>query len=392
MNTLALTIAGILALAVCPRAADFRVEIAPPEFSSSGAILAAEVPASFPESGTLSNGGEPVPFQKNGSSGIVFIAPLRKGEASTWSVKRGEPRVRVTAENADGKVAVKSGGRLLFVYQGEETELPRPGIKAEFKRGGYLHPIFSPTGRVVTDDYPPNHIHHHGVWFPWTKTKFEGRAPDFWNMGQGSGKVEFVRFGQRWSGPVHAGFEARHRFVDLTASEPKAALNETWSVAAYAVPDSVVFDLVSTQECATDAPLELPKYHYGGLGFRGNWAWNGRDKCRFLTSNGETNRIEGNETRGNWCYIGGEIDGKTSGIVIFSHPDNLRSPQPMRLHPSEPFFCYSPSQGGDWSIQPGKPYVSRYRFVTTDGAPDKARFDRLWLDYANPPRVSVEKF
>jgi hypothetical protein len=191
---------------------------------------------------------------------------------------------------------------------------------------------------------------------------------------------------------VHAGFQAEHRFVDLTAEEAKAALNESWTVSAYRITGGnyFVFDLVSTQRCATSSPLLLPKYYYGGLGFRGNWAWNGAKKAEFLTSNGETDRVKANETRGNWCSIGGEVEGSFAGITIMSHPENFRAPQPMRLHPTEPFFCFAPSQLGDWQIEPGKPYISRYRFLVSDGKPDKERIERIWNAYAHPPKVSIE--
>ena len=66
-----------------------------------------------------------------------------------------------------------------MAYQAEPGEFPRANIKEAFRRGGYLHPIHAPNGRVVTDDFPPNHIHHHGVWWAWTKTEFQGRQPDF---------------------------------------------------------------------------------------------------------------------------------------------------------------------------------------------------------------------
>jgi hypothetical protein len=62
----------------------------------------------------------------------------------------------------------------------------------------------------------------------------------------------------------------------------------------------------------------------------------------------------------------------------------------MRLHPDEPFFCFAPIQLGDWSIEPGKPYVAKYRFVAFDGPPDKAEIERLWNDYANPPKATVQ--
>jgi hypothetical protein len=61
----------------------------------------------------------------------------------------------------------------------------------------------------------------------------------------------------------------------------------------------------------------------------------------------------------------------------------------MRIHPTEPFFCFAPSQLGRWEIVPNTPYVSRYRFVAFDGPPDPAMIERLWKDFADPPRVSV---
>jgi hypothetical protein len=151
-----------------------------------------------------------------------------------------------------------------------------------------------------------------------------------------------------------------------------------------------IFDLESVQTCATDEPLILPEYHYGGLGFRGHWEWNGADKTHWLTSNGEKDRIKGHATRANWCYLGGDVGGKRGGVAILCHPENFRAPQPMRIHPTEPFFCYAPQQLGEMRIEPGKPYVSKYRFVVMDGEPAKERIDALWKVYAEPVEVAVD--
>ena len=383
-------------------AAELAIRVETGDLALDNAIISIPVSdpdlgAAVPAKGVLrSASGEQLLYDRNPLGDVVFVLP----KIGRQSVKRftitggGHPAEGVHADVADGKVTLVDYGKKVFTYQGTKTDLPRSDIKPIFQRGGYIHPLYSPSGRLVTDDYSPNHVHHHGIWFPWTRTEFEGRSVDFWNMGEGKGTVEFLKFGKSWSGgPVHAGFQAEHRFVDLTSGQPKVALEETWTVTGYHINGAnyFLFDLVSTQRCATPSPLKLPKYYYGGLGFRGNWTWNGADKTEFLTSNGETDRVKGNETRANWCHIGGEVDGMFTGVTIMCHPENFRAPQPMRIHPKEPFFCYAPSQTGDWQIEPGKPYVSRYRFVVSDGPPEREKIEQIWQAYAHPPRAVIEK-
>lgn len=327
-----------------------------------------------------------------------LVSKLAKGATAAFEVlPETAPREvaaasGVTVSRDGGRFVFSSGARRLMAYQAEPGEFPRGDIKPQFRRGGYLHPISTPAGKMVTDDFPPNHIHHHGVWWAWTHTEFDGRKPDFWNMGDNKGRVEFDAVETFWSGALFGGVRARHRFVDLLAPSPAVALNETWQVTAYAPRAGSrfwVFDLVSEQQCATDKPLKLPTYRYGGVGLRGNWAWNGEGKALFLTSDGETDRVKGNTARARWCDMGGLIDGERAGIAVLGHPENFRAPQPMRLHPTEPFFNFAPQQAGDMAIQPGEKYVSKYRFVVHDGAPDRAELDRLWNDFAFPPVVSV---
>ena len=136
-----------------------------------------------------------------------------------------------------------------------------------------------------------------------------------------------------------------------------------------------LIDLISTQTCAGNELVRLPKYHYGGLGVRGNALWDAVDKVRMLTSNGD-DRIKGDGTKAKWVWLGGEVDAQTTGITV-------------RLNPKNPQLCVAPSADGDWSIEPGKPYVSRYRIVISDGKPEAAELERLWVDYAEPPAVEI---
>lgn len=293
---------------------------------------------------------------------------------------------------------------LIATYQMQPGPVPT-GTAEGFAHGAHLHPVFSPSGRLVTGNHPPDHPHQRGIWFAWTHTEFGGGKPDFWNMGKDksgklTGEVRFDKLLKNWSGPVHGGFVSTHRWIDHTSGAEKDMLNETWEVTVYQtiglndsdgkpVPPMFLMDLVSTQTCAGSEPVKLPKYHYGGLGVRGNALWDAVDKVSMLTSNGD-DRIKGDGTKAKWVWLGGDVDGLTTGITVLMHPDNFRFPQPLRLNPKNPQLCVAPSADGDWSIAPGKPYVSRYRIVISDGKPDAKELERLWVDYAEPPKVEVK--
>jgi hypothetical protein len=209
------------------------------------------------------------------------------------------------------------------------------------------------------------------------------------------GEEQLRAVGRLWAGEVHGGFDAELRMTDLSSTAPIDALIDRWSVKAYAIKGSQkpmhVFDLTTTQSCATNDPLELPQYHYGSFGLRGPESWDGKDGARFLTSEGISDRKKGDSTRARWCYLGGKTEAGISGTAVLGYPDNFRFPMPLRLHPDMPYFSIVPQKLGAFSIQPGKPYVSRYRFIVTDGEPDAKLFDACWNSLAHPAVVSVAK-
>jgi hypothetical protein len=270
---------------------------------------------------------------------------------------------------------------------------PPEGAKAALARSGYIHPAWTPSGLVVTEDFPSDHLHQRGIFMAWTKTEFEGRHPDFWNIGSGSATVRFKSRGPTASGPIYGGFQVNQEYVDLEApGGGKVVLNEVLDVRIWRVggPDKGygLWDFTSTQRCASASPLKLPKYHYGGLGYRGAPEW--MANCRMLTSEGKT-RADGNETAARWCDVSGLSGGKAAGVLILGHPRNFRHPEPLRLNPQQPQICFAPSQAGEWSIEPGKDYVWRYRFCVHDGEMSREQADRLWADFGEPPAVRVEK-
>jgi hypothetical protein len=336
--------------------------------------------------------GHVLPLQVTGDGKAVFILPeLLAGQERTYTVQalQTEPATAVSSVQGAHDVGLAIGATKVVRFQAQ-GELPS-GVAAVYLRGGYLHPLYSPSGIVVTGDYPPSHVHHHGIWSAWTRAQFDGHAVDFWNMADGLGKVDFEQLGALWQGPVHAGFDADLVHLDLVAAEPIAALSEHWKVTAYKTheqaPPYLVFDLESVQRAATAKPVGLDEYVYGGFGMRGVEEWLDKSKVVFLTSEG-LDRAGGDASNGRWVFIGGTVEGSLAGYAVLGHPQNFRAPQPLRIHPDEPYASLSPPKAGAFSIEPGQDYVTRFRIVTIDGAPDAALFDALWNDFATPASVT----
>jgi hypothetical protein len=144
--------------------------------------------------------------------------------------------------------------------------VPSPDSKHPYyARSGYIHPLHNPSGQIVTDDFNPDHAHQHGIMMAWRKMTFEGRSTNDWDQQAGLGKVEHAQLETYGGGSVFGFFKARLSHMDLTApGEPAAVLDETWYVRTYAFADTFLFDITSTQTCATDKPVSIDTIHYAG--------------------------------------------------------------------------------------------------------------------------------
>jgi hypothetical protein len=321
-------------------------------------------------------------------AGSTRTFQLMKGDGKLLKV---DARVEVTKDNS--VLQIRRGDKKILQYN--HAAVPPPeGKNPLYTRSAFIHPLWSPTGAVLTNIHPADHIHHVGIWMPWTKTKFEDKEVDFWNLAGGQGTVRFVKFLSTTSGPVYGGFVAEQEHIALKTSEgEKVVLKEVWDVRVYNIGGPKkgywLWDFKSTQQCVAGSPLYQSKYRYGGFGFRGAAEWEGKS-AMYLTSEGKT-RKDGHATRARWCEAAGAIEGKWAGVTFLSHPKNFRHPEPMRIWPSgQVFFNWAPSQAGDWVMEPGKEHVFRYRQYVHEGKVSVADAERIWRDYAEPPKVTIE--
>ncbi len=296
-------------------------------------------------------------------------------------------------EDETGLDIVQGGAKVLHF----QTAVMQPpaGQSPLYARNGFIHPLCTPNGAVLTRIHPKDHIHHLGLWNPWTSTEFEGKHVDFWNLKDGQGTVRFAKFASKTAGPVYGGFQAIQEHVALNAAGgPKVALNEVLDVRVWNTGGPGkgywICDFTTTQRCASASPLTLLAYRYGGIGFRGTADWNEKNS-NYLTSEGK-DRKTGHSTRARWCNVFGETSKGDAGIEFMSHPQNHEHPEPMRIwnDQGDIFFNFCPVQQKPWTLEPGNEYVLKYRMYIYDGKADVAGCERMWQDFANPPSVRVQ--
>ncbi len=298
---------------------------------------------------------------------------------------------KLTAGTEAGDVVVRCGGRPVVTY----CRTPRPGPTGTpplFTRSGYLHPIHAPCGAVVTDDFAADHPHQRGVFFAWTKTQvtLDGTElhPDFWNLGSGTGRVRAAGGDEPriTNGRVHL----RTRQVwDLKHGDAWIeALHETWDIIVYppeftapqAPGAAYMFDLISRQTPAMR--LELPAYRYGGMAVRGAAEWIPKASGVAVTDTDGHTRITADGAKAGWCALSGPVRGNTAGIALFEHPDNPRTPNPLRVHPEVPYFVFCPSKNESWALEKGREQVFRFRVIAANAAVTVAQGNNWWNDFA----------
>jgi hypothetical protein len=292
-----------------------------------------------------------------------------------------------------------------------------------YDRSSYIHPVWTPAGKVITGDFSPEHIHQRGIFFAWTKTVFGEIETEFWGLGKSAGRILADDLGPSvFEGPVFA------RLVINNKGQVgnRIYFKETWVVRVYALSEEDIwlFD-VDIHQVPTDpqnphrppkkaVSMVLPKIYYGGMSFRGPSEWLGfdsKDVARaiargvkfkeakwlspdvsldILTDKGG-NRKSGDRNSARWIDYTGPLGDGWGGLVMFDHPSNPRYPTPLRVHPELPYFCYAFVQNESYTVSSNEPLNLVYRFLIHSGRPRKRVNERFARDFVEPPKVSWQR-
>lgn len=317
-------------------------------------------------------------------------------------------KIQEDAVSAEKKVSLKRDYKDLSLLVNEKPVLnyryavtyPPDGVNPIYKRSGFIHPLWSPGGEVLTRIQAPDHYHHYGIWGPWTVTHIDDRHVDFWNLASGEGTVEFAGFLSETEGTVYSGFQALQHHVDYGAKgADQVAMNEILDVRAWNTGDKTyIIDYTTSLNSPLKNGILLDAYRYGGgIGFRATEKWH-KDNCTVLTSDNKT-RVDADGSFAKWCIVEGESaanEGR-SGILFLSHPSNRMHPEPMRIWPidgnggrGDMYFEFVPIRHVEWKLSPKQNYTLKYRMIVFDGKMDAQKAEMYWNSFANNPLVITQ--
>jgi len=346
----------------------------------------------------------PVPYQIEGGNQrtIHWVVEPKAGTSTrTYQLLKAKPSTAfplMKILDAEGMLTINNNGKNILRYN-YKTVYPPTGVDTVYRRSGFIHPLWSPRGQELTRINAPDHYHHWGLWNPWTQVLFEGDTVDFWNLVKKQGTVRFANFVSTTSGNVFAEYKALHQHVVFKKNgDEKVALNEVQTVRVYQPGINQIYyiaDITIQLNCATESPVLLLEYRYGGLGLRATQQWDSATS-QTITSEGKV-RKEADGSRARWCMVQGAVDKDHAGLIMMSYPTNYNYPEPLRVWPEnmnkrgDVFLNFSPTKNMNWIISPGKDYVLRYRFLVFNDDFSKEKAERAWQDFAEPPIITIKK-
>ena len=297
---------------------------------------------------------------------------------------------QVTLQESSKGMDFLLDGKLVLSYQMTKEPVPT-GIKEAYSKSGFIHPIQSPSGQILSRIQPEDHYHHYGIWGPYARATIGGKEVDFWNLGDEKGRVDFSRVLSKKQAGGAAELTVRQHHVDLKASAAsQIAMEEDLRIKVKpADKGRYLVDYTSTLQTTIPEGILLDDYRYGGgIGFRATEVW-GDANSTILTSEGK-DRATADGSNARWILVTGQSEHSSgkSGILFMSHNTNQAHPEPLRVWPpgqyegkGNVFIEFCPIRHTSWEIQPGKRYSLTYRMLVFDGELTVQEAENYWKSF-----------
>ena len=169
-------------------------------------------------------------------------------------------------ETNDKTLTLSEDGKPVYAFNHGVIECDTvPKSDGRRTRACYLHPVWGMGGEVLTDDFPRDHYHHHGIFWTWPHVRLGDKEFDLW-MGVNM-RHRFRRWLLRETGPVAAVLAFEDGWF---VGDKQVVTERIWIRTFKSAPENRSFDVAIT--CIPDGePVTLwgaEGKSYGGMTMR----------------------------------------------------------------------------------------------------------------------------
>jgi hypothetical protein len=300
-------------------------------------------------------------------------------------------------KTASGGLVVKFEGKLVGEYVIDRANKP------------YLAPVFGPTGKQMTRNYPmkkvegeqQDHPHHRGIFFG-----HEGIAGvDSWIEQATLDEQEAKKPGSSIAHQAKLGAVKHREYKETKADEKQAVivalsdvldasgkklLEETHTITFRADIDTRIIDF-DLDYIASEGPVTFEDKKDAGFSIRvpTTMAVDQKLGGKIINSEGITN-ADAWAKRAKWCDYSGPVEGETLGVAILNHPTSFRYPtywhvRTYGLFTANPFGPKSldkAAEDGAFTLKKAEHVKLRHRLIFHKGDEQTANIAEAFEAYA----------
>ena len=302
---------------------------------------------------------------------------LRFALISIFVLSCAQQKAGLKAISNDEGIEIRQNDAGILFYQVKPKSLD-----GKYERTNYIHPLYSLKGNVITEDFPKDHLHHHGLYSAWHQILLNGTPiADGWvneniswkvldSKVEHIGNAMVIRSEVFWVSPVDGKTEQIAK-EDVVITVQRS--NDQLRIIDYDM------HLIPLKDGLGIGGSEDEK-GYGGFSLRLKLP----DDITFVARGGEVQAQVVAVEAGPWMNFVGSFDGEAagrSGIVVFSHPSNPGHPQPWILRKEK--SMQNPAYPGRSPVTLRKDGLAlRYRMIVHNGLLDKEKIEKLYRDYS----------
>lgn len=269
-------------------------------------------------------------------------------------------------------------GKPVLSYQ----KIPK-SLTGEYICNNYIHPLYNLTGDTLTEEFPPDHPYHRGIFWTWHQLYIDTVSiGDGWiNSGISQSVVKLLTAKKNDAAII----DLEVNWFSDSLSKEKPFMSEQTKIVVYpSGKETRIIDFTIKLNALVDK-LEIggsddPK-GYGGFCLRLDIP----DNMVFTSESGLVTPQELQVNAGRWMDFSGAFGrtGSANGIAILCNPDNPAFPSPwiLRQKSSMQNAVYPGRERVKLNI--GIPVILRYRLVIHNGDASSLDLNKYQVDYSN---------